>query len=184
LVESKPVRIGALEFTAVVEQGWELRSRYQQLPVEIQLYIVNRGDKLLLFPLFDTFSIVIKDSNGTEITVGGGRDATIFVKPVLLPPGGRYCLCRVAYMDWDLERKWAQLRYFDGTGTCDNYCFTGTGTYQLQFRLRSAPNRQLDEVLKRAADAAPANIPEWYGECVTKAVVFKVITLPEPQQIK
>ena len=167
LAESSPVKIGSLEFVVVVQKEWPLQER-KDVTLDVQLYIINRGDKDVLFPTFDTFGVGLNDANGKEVQMSGGRDGTIRTQPVLVPAGGRYCLARNASITWDSVRKKPMFMYFDGTGSVAD---TGLapGDYTLKFHVESSPKDppgiMSDGVL----------IPLWKGKGETNEAKFKVI---------
>jgi hypothetical protein len=157
MVESKPVRIGDLEFVAVTEEVWS-----KSFHLDVQLHIKNCGDKDLLFPTFDTFSVELSSLEGMKLRESGGRDATLVTEPVLIPAHGTYCLCRAAKID--MGRASGIFIYEDGTGSVTNYSPILNGLYSLRFSLGSPPKN------KKAA----TDIPTWSGSGATNEVNFRV----------
>jgi hypothetical protein len=168
MVESKPVRIGDLEFVAVTEEEWWVIGCY----IDLQLHIKNRGDKDVLFPTFDTFRIELKTLEGVTIPRGGGRDMSINTRPVLVPAHGSYCLCRNARFAPGTKPGTLMFTYSDGTGEWATYSPIVNGAYSLQFFLRSPVE---DPQQSPAEDQkGKTGIPTWIGKGATNEVRFRV----------
>jgi hypothetical protein len=183
MAESDPVKIGSLEFIAAVQDEWPLdpRNFHPGESVDVQLIIINHGDKDVLFPTFDTFQIGLKHMDGTEIPMRGVRTATFFTKPLLIPAGGRVCLCRDAKIIWDDKIRAPIFLYRDGTGTSTT-CPLTPGDYALRFVLNSTPFYLLPDEIKKQASGITSDgvvIPLWKGKGETKEVKFRVIEVKE-----
>lgn len=171
LAESEPVKIGSLEFVVAVQKEWPLFPG-REISLQVQLYIINHGKKDVLFPTFDTFGVSMADANGKEIQMSGGRDGTMFAKPVLVPAGGHYCLCRSATMKCETDGKNLTFDYEDGTGSWAA-CELSAGDYTLRFYVENStkdpPGIKSNGVL----------IPLWKGKGETKEAKFKVIDVKQ-----
>lgn len=165
MVESKPVVTNGLEFIAATEAEWVCDGT---TPIQVQLLIHNTTHEPLLFSTFDTFGIIMKDSQGKEVKPTGGRDATLRTRPVLIGAGETYCLSRKAELGWNPDGKTRSFRYYDGTGSEADYGPLATGNYTLSFWCDSASNP-----VERAKDDNE-KIVRWHGKVVTKEVAFAI----------
>ena len=74
MVESKPVTANGLEFIAATEDEWVcFNPPLGEDTLQVQLFIRNTTQAPLVFSIFDTFRIIIKDSKGNEIHGGFAR---------------------------------------------------------------------------------------------------------------
>lgn len=168
MIESTPVVTNGLEFVAAVEEEWVcFNPPIGEDPVQVQLFIRNTTGEPLLFPVFDTFSIVIKDSAGRKIVQHGGRNGTCRTKPVVIDAGGRYCLSRKAFLQWNPDGKSRTFFYYDGTGSEFRYGPLATGSYTLSFWCKNP--------VKPGADETASQTTIWNGETVTNEVQFKIV---------
>lgn len=116
-VESKPKEIGGLEFSVVTQSLWTPWSAANERDVILQLRIVNHGDKPVLFPTFDSFSVTITGANGKPEHLGSNRDGTIITPNLLLPPGQGISYPLIAKLGYTRKPEAISLRFGDLTGS-------------------------------------------------------------------
>jgi len=178
MVKSKPVEINGLAFVAAVQAQWlAWNPPSGQDPVEVQLLITNTTKKDLIFKVFDTFGLIIKDANGKEVPLGGGRDGTLRTKPVLIRTGDTYCLSRKASVGWSDEHHHS-FSYADGTGSWFNGKGLAAGKYSLAFGVGAkGTNNDMQEFIKRYGFTG--EVPGvWEGEGKTNEVAFEIVDPP------
>src|SRR5262245_30499733 len=110
-LESAPVTVNEVQFVTIAETEWPSKIRVD--PVDIQLRITNQSKKDLIFRTFDTFGIKLTTNEDKPITLGGGRNATLLTKPILIPKGASYTLARKAQLLWDDKTRLRELHYWD-----------------------------------------------------------------------
>jgi hypothetical protein len=164
--ESKPVKVNGVQFVLVAQADWKPAKRGKIVPIEIQLRITNLGKTALMFPTFDTFGLRILNWTGAKIMPRGGRDITIMTRPVLLPGGASYSVCRRADLHWDAITKASELRYYDGTGWEFYFGPLKHGRYKLAFWYGVGSNGPF----KTERDPAT-----WLGGVVIGDVVIEVL---------
>jgi hypothetical protein len=168
MVESKPVVANGLELIAAAEAEWFcFNPPVGQDPVQVQLFLRNTTPEPLLFSVFDSFGITIKDAHGNPVVQTGGRDGTLRTKPVLIDAGARYCLSREASLRWNPDGKSLTFSYYDGTGSVANYGPLVAGDYTLSFWCEQAE--------KNSGNDEGPRIRTWIGKAVTKEVAFKIM---------
>jgi len=166
--ESSPARANDAEFVAVCEAEWKLPiPNYNKVPVEIQFRICNLRKTDAVFALFDTFDLVVKRVDGTQVNRVGGRSGTAVTRTVMLKPGGVYCVTRRAELRWSIATKQAELLYHDGTGAIWSYEPLRVGEYTLHFEYSSTP--RFAAIQRRVADES-----FWSGKVSTQPVSFQV----------
>jgi len=72
--------------TVVIPELIALPAKDEETKFEISLRIANRTKEEddLVFDLFDTVRPVLKDAQGRELPLGGGRKATTIPEPILV----------------------------------------------------------------------------------------------------
>jgi hypothetical protein len=182
LVKSKPVLINGLEFIAATEAQWlAFNPPTGRDPIEVQLWITNRTEKDLIFRVFDTFRIVIKDAFGNELVGDARRDGTLRTKPVLIHPGETYCLSHKGVLAWHPDGT-RTFGYEDGTGSTCIWKLVFAGKYTLSFWVG---NKQDDEGMKgfmRNHGFSGQLPPCWKGEGNTAEVPFEIVD-PPPEHL-
>jgi len=128
-------------------------------PVILQLRIANRTKNAMLFPTFDSFSVEFIASDGTNVRLRGGRDATRITPNILLQPGASFS------MPVDAVIEDGQLIVKDGTGRIVTATLPA-GEYSIYFDV--APTHYDFE--KDAKLPAPL----WAGRGFTESIGFKV----------
>lgn len=167
MVESKPVVVNGFEFTAAVEDEWVcFNPRYEEAPIQVQLFIRNTTSEPMLLSVFDSFRIVIKDMNGKDFGPLFSRDHSLGTKDVSIDAGGRYCLSRKAVFRWSTDGKSRILKYEDGTGAVWSTTPLAIQGYTLSFQC---------EVENDPLKNANAATRKWTGKAVTPDVAFKIV---------
>jgi hypothetical protein len=115
--ESKPKEIGGLEFSVVTQSQWTPWSSAGERDIILQLRIVNHGDKAILFPTFDSFSVTITGADGKLVHLGGNRDGTIITPNLLLPPGQGISYPLIAKLGYTRKPETISLKFGDLTGS-------------------------------------------------------------------
>ena len=167
-VESKPVSLGGLEFSAITQDEWKmLEIPYpEKASAILQLRIANKTNAPVWFPTFDTIRPVLTDSKGTKMVFGGGRDGTRVTPNILIPPGKDYCYSLSAMVGKSRDGKGAELVIRDDTGMW----FTApiiSGEYQIGYHLQPP---HLDPKGEIKMDA-----PLWVADGDTESVRFQIV---------
>jgi hypothetical protein len=177
MLKSKPVKVNGLEFVATTQSKWVGRASGTVRSLEIQLLITNKSGHDVIFPLFDTFFLEMIDPNGFKVPIGGGRDGTIPLPPVLIRAGETFCVARKAQLSWkvahtdsprDFDGKSGTLTYWDGTGSVWNFRSLEPGIYTLAFSIQS--DKAAAEEMKKWAGP-----PVWSGKARTKDLSFEIM---------
>ena len=172
--ESKPVVLNDATFVVAAQAEWKPDKLSAVVPIEIQLRIVNGGKSDRVFPTFDTFALKLSTEDGKRIMPYGGRKGTRFTRPILLPPGTSYSVCREytsnnthrrAELHWDAKSNASKLVYCDGTGFTKYYGPLTPGRYKLAF---------LYEVSPRGPFQTTRNSATWIGAAVTDEVIVEI----------
>jgi hypothetical protein len=170
---SKPVLKNDARFTVVAQRDWKLsKDKKDSIPVDIQLHIANVGKNDLIFGTFDAFEVFLKDIKGKKVDVNGGRDGTRFTKPLWIPAGATYAICRKAELSWDKETKGPMLNYWDGTGSWAGYSPLSSGLYDVSFGYWGRPIWNIKELEPKRRDGDPAL---WAGAVVTENARVEVL---------
>jgi hypothetical protein len=169
--ESKPVTVKGARFVVVAESDW--KSGKTGVPIDLQLRITNLGKADMIFLTFDTFGVSMINDDGKRILPTGGRNLTIFTRPILIPKGASYSLCRKAELRWDANTRSNKLIYWDGTGMEDYYGPLPPGTYKLEFYYGASPDETVFKFWAAQHKRAESP-PVWFGEAVTKQVHIEV----------
>ncbi len=172
LNESEPVLVNGLEFVAITQSQWT----FYNPPIvdgspEVQLRITNRSQEDLIFSTFDTFLVQLVGPDARVIERGGGRNGTRRTRPVLIPAGKTYTLCRETRTQWDEAGKTMNFVYLDGTGTIATYALPEPGRYTLRFECEYPVERN-GEPLREFE-----GVKVWHGKVKTKAARMEVLRL-------
>jgi hypothetical protein len=158
--ESDPVEVKKARFVVVAEADWKLGEEKKARPIETQLRITNLAETDLVFPTTFTFGPSLKTMDGTAIHRGGGNNHIVSTRPVSIPRGAYYSICRKAELRWDAADKAAELVYWDGNGGEYYFGPLVPGKYKLSFWYDTAKCTQ-----------PPAY---WAGNASTKDVIVEV----------
>jgi hypothetical protein len=166
--ESKAVTVKDAKFVVMAETDWRPGKADKAVPIEIQLRISNVGKTDVLFHTFDAFGMTLVTADGKKVIPTGGRDHTIFTRPVVIAEGASYSLCRRAELRWNADTKASELTYWDGTGMVMTFGSLEPGRYKLRFWYATSANKRAPQESK-VSDAVT-----WLGEAVTYEVVIEV----------
>jgi len=166
---SAPVEINGLEFVAATQAQWVVAASGKQESIEVQLFITNHTREDLAFRLFDTFELILKNNDGTDVRSTGVRDGTNLSPPVLIRAGDTYCLNRQTQLNWKLEGKLCEFFYWDGTGTCTHYRPLAAGSHSLVFRFKSTQQDAAGEGKNLKGMLI------WSGEGQTQNASFEIV---------
>jgi hypothetical protein len=179
--ESKPVTVKDAKFVVLAETDW--KPGKGNVPIDLQLRITNLSKTDVVFHIFDSFALRLIDEGGKRILPTGGRNATLFTRPVLLPAGASYTLGpedeshayrRRAEMRWNGKSKAAELVYYNGTGCVEVYGPLRPGQYKLGFSYGVPTNSPFTRVWEKQHKKMDA--PSiWLGGVITDEVVIKVL---------
>jgi hypothetical protein len=170
--ESKPVTVNDAQFVIVAESDW--RSGKGNVPIDLQLRITNLGKEELLFDTFDAFGVGLKDGAGKPIFPGGGRRGTAITRPIVIPPGTSYSLCRKAELRWNAETKANELFYWDGTGFIRVFRALQPGRAKVRFWYAVGDNPPLKPLLR--PERQSGDPLTWLGGLDTNEVLIEVRT--------
>jgi hypothetical protein len=166
--------VNKAQFVAIAEADWNPAKPDKVFPmvspIEIQLHITNLSKGDLLFPTFKTFGVKIFDLHGKEIKNHAGRQSTNHTRPILIPAGASYPLCRRAELRFDEKAAASELLYYDGTGSQTVIGPIRPGRYNLVFWYAVSA----DVRSKREMGIAPV----WVDEVITNEVPIAVSERP------
>lgn len=171
LCESASIEQNSARFVVIAETTWKAK-KTGCVPIEIQLRLTNLNKNEVVFPTFDTFGMRIKTPEGKLVKIRGGRNFTKLTRPVIVAPGGTYCLCRSAELHWDSDDRSGTLIYYDGTGAEMAHGPLKAGKYSLIFWYRT---KGLDTAVHRELEKSTGEIPAWTGTVITRKVQFEIL---------
>lgn len=155
IVTSEPVTTNKARFLIVAQADWKtgkppwkLVKPLRGVPIEIQLHITNVGRGNMIFSTSSTFSLRMARSDGTRIRPTGGADHILETKPILLPPGSTFAICRRAELIWDAKNQEKRLVYWDGTGSEESFGPLTPGRYKLSFGYGYSPKSRKQDAAK------------------------------------
>jgi RNA polymerase sigma factor (sigma-70 family) len=182
LNESKAVRVGGVDFQAVVEPKRSAPKPGGRQFIDLGFGINNPTDKTLVFNLFDTLLPVLKSSDGTAIKCEQVRLRTAPALPVLVGPRQVETVLYRAGLLWQPDGK--ALRLFGPDRSGGTWYFDGLvpGKYQLSFEYKNTEDTQR-HFLKAAMALPPRVRPGpleagqayWLGMVLTETVEFEII---------
>jgi len=166
-VESPPKVVDGLEFSVVTQSEWRNPDHliHQSEPIILQLRVTNPSERAILFPTFDSFLMGLTKNDGTEVRLGGGRDATRITPHLLLKPGTSFSLNLDAALVYDQANEDVKLVVKDGTGTVITAVLS-SGDYFVFFKVHPT----------HSPFAKKVELPEplWAGKGTSAPVGFKV----------
>ena len=118
-VESRSRVIEGLEFSIVTQSEWRNSGHriHDSEPIILQLRMVNRTKKAILFPTFDSFLVRLETSDGAGESLGGGRNGNRITPNILLEPGAGNSMLIDAIINHKGDSKDVELIVKDGTGS-------------------------------------------------------------------
>jgi RNA polymerase sigma factor (sigma-70 family) len=167
MAESQPVRVGGVDFQAVVEDTVPAPAPGEGRPVRLGLRLTNRGGQKIVLGLFDTVREELTSAGGKPFACGAGRRETLPAGPLSLEPGESRTVLRDARLEWGQDGKSLRLTGSDGSG--GRWWFDGLEPrkYRLRFRYENA----------KAQDEGRAC---WVGKATTDAAAFEIVPPATP----
>jgi hypothetical protein len=174
IIQSEPVTHNNARFVIVTQADWKtgkppwkLVKPLRGVPIEIQLHITNLGRGNMIFSTSSTFGLRMARSDGTRIKPTGGADHILETKPLSIPPGSTFAICRRAELIWDAKNEEKRLVYWDGTGSEESFGPLTPGRYKISFYYVNSPPRK-NNIEKKLPGV-------WYGEVSTREVAIEVL---------
>ena len=135
---------------------------------EIGLRITNRTNQDISIDLFDTVRPVLKDGQGRELPLAGGRDKTSIPKPVEVKAGQNDTVLYAARLSVPEGKKHPRLVVDDRTGGIWVYHDLAPGRYTLGLEYAHPP---------AGGVAQPGR---WVGATTTAPAAFEVAAIQKP----
>src|SRR5262249_49428843 len=138
------------------------------------LRLTNRGEKTLLFNLFDTLKLGLKSADGTPIKYEWVRLRTAVPRPVVLGKGETTTVYIDAQLRWRGETPALQLGGVDPTGGFWHFDKLAAGKYLLHVEYENTEKTQAD-FLKFGKFVTRRPLVFWLGKAITPDVAFEVV---------
>jgi hypothetical protein len=153
-----------VQMTVVIPEVIALPAKGEETKFEISLRIANRTKQEddLVFDLFDTVRPVLKDAQGRELPLDGGRDGTIVPEPILVKARRTETAAYPARLSLPAGKNLPQLVVDDLTGGVWVYHDLKPGRYTLQLVYAHPP------------EGRPAQPGRWVGATKTVPVDFAI----------
>ncbi len=146
--------------------------RGEETKFEIGLRISNRTSQDISFGLFDTVRPVLKDDQGRERPLDGGRDKTRILKPIQVKTGQTDTVRYAARLSIPAGKALSQLVVDDLTGGVWVYHDLAPGRYTLGLHYAHPP----------IGGVAQPGI--WVGETTTDPAAFVIVNQPDGSAVK
>jgi hypothetical protein len=160
-VASKPILAQGAEFVVSADSVWHAPKNRGRTKIDLRLTITNRDAKPQAFSLFDTVRMVLKDTDGKDLRIDGGRNGTRPGKTTtpLLAKDASY----VVHLSASLLEANGALRLQGDDGFGGIWYFDGlrAGKYSVSVHY--------DSTLGKAQSNA-----EWRGTVNTQSVVVEI----------
>jgi hypothetical protein len=128
-VSSKPVTAGQSTLILRTAKTWTVDA-----PVNLDFCITNNSKSSLVFPLFDTLTLIIKTPNGEFLPLIDGRRATRYVEPVLLAAGKTTTITRSGKLLVEKSPGRLSFDFNDQTGGKNLFIDMHPGDYDVSFQ--------------------------------------------------
>lgn len=171
--ESKAVTMNNAQLVVVARTDWKPGKVGQGVPIDLQLRLTNLSKEDVIFHTFDTFVLSIRDKDGKQIMPAGGRNLTIFTRPIVIPRGGSYSICRKAELRWNAGTGTSELVFWNGTGMEVSYGSLRPGRYTLTFWYGVSADPPLKELLR--PERKMGDPPTWLGTVATEPVFIEIL---------
>lgn len=170
VISSPASTLHGAAFRTETEDRWD--TSLSIYPVSVRLRITNRSDRPLLFPLLDSYRMILYHADGAEVKMRGGGDTERpGMRPLLLEPGQDYSIVPQVQMHSNrLDSHELRIVYQDATGTTLTSDPLADGMYSVSFVYTAG---------ERWRDAYAPLLPEgevWQGAVTTKPVAFRMTT--------
>jgi RNA polymerase sigma factor (sigma-70 family) len=177
LKESKAVRAAEVDFQAVVEAKVPAPAAGAQQRFDVGLGLANRGEKALLFNLFDTVRPVLKSADGKELKSTGVRKRTACPLPVLLGPAETQTVTWSARLETSEDGKSLRLSWADDTAGAWVYDGLVPGKYLLSFECENT-EQDVPVLLRLRPVTLKPGQSFWLGKVTTEDVEFEIKPRP------
>jgi hypothetical protein len=168
--ESRPVTVNGATFRLVAQTEWQPPTPNGSFPVvspiDIQPRITNSGKKALLLETSKSFGLKVIDADGKEVKACSVGVEAARARPIVIPAGASYSLCRRADLRWDQSGLASELIYYDGTGAHSIIGPLSAGRYKLVFWY---------SVVDKPAKQAVCDATTWVGEALTSEVPIQLL---------
>jgi hypothetical protein len=175
LKESKAVRGNGADFQAVTEPALGAPPPGGRRTVTVGLAVTNRGEKTLLFSLFDTIRPALKSADGQAVElIPLPRKGTSALLPIRVGPGETGAVWFRPRLEWQPGGKMLRLTAQDGTGGGWRFDGLVPGKYLLRFEYENT-----EAALNRFLSFRPVHVEEgqafWTGKVATDDVGFEIV---------
>src|SRR5262249_29967134 len=143
-VVSNATRVADVDFQVVCDAKCQIPPADRKQFVDLGLRLTNRGEKTLLFNLFDTLKLGLKTANGTPIKYEYRRLRTAVPRPVVLGKGETKTVYINAQLRWRGETPALQLGGTDPTSGFWHFDKLAAGKYLLHVEYENTQKTQAD----------------------------------------
>jgi hypothetical protein len=162
-----PDKTGAV-MAVVMPERISVPPRDGETKFEIGLRITNRTNQDISIDLFDTVRPVLKDGQGRELPLDGGRNGTRIPKPIEVKAGQNETVLYAARLSVPEGKKHPRLVVDDRTGGIWVYHDLAPGRYTLGLEYAHPPAGRV---------AQPGR---WVGATTTAPAAFEVAAIQKP----
>jgi hypothetical protein len=171
---SNAVRVADVDFQVVCDVKCQIPSQDRKEFVNLGFRLTNRGEKTLLFNLYDTVKLGLKTADGTPIKYEWVRLRTAIPRAVVLCKGETRTVSIEAQLRWRGETPVLQLGGTDPTGGFWHFDKLAAGKYLLHVEYENTEKTQAD-FIKFAKFQPEAGQVFWVDRATTADVAFEVI---------
>src|SRR5262249_26646385 len=145
-VLSDAVRVADVDFQVICDAKCWIPPQDKKQFVDLGLRLTNRGEKTLLFNLYDTLKLGLKTADGTPIKYEWMRLRTAIPRPIVLGKGETRTVYIDAQLRWRGEAPVLQLGGTDPTGGFWHFDKLAAGKYLLHVEYENTEKTQADFV--------------------------------------
>jgi hypothetical protein len=165
--KNPPAKTGVV-MAVVLPERIAVPPRDGETKFEIGLRITNRTNQDINIDLFDTVRPVLKDGQGRELPLDGGRDKTSIPKPIEVKAGQNDTVFYAARLSVPEGKKHPRLVVDDRTGGIWVYHDLAPGRYTLGLEYAHPPAGRV---------AQPGR---WVGATTTAPAAFEIAAIQKP----
>lgn len=136
--KNPPAKTGVV-MAVVIPERIAAPARGGETKFEIGLRIANRSNQYLSFDLFDTVRPVLRNGQGRELPLDGGRNATRIAKPIEVQAGQTNTVSYAARLSIPEGKTYPQLVVDDRTGGVWAYHDLEPGRFTLRLEYAHPP---------------------------------------------